>query len=425
MNNSDKIRSILHQSPSWSLKWGSLLIFIVFAIVLIVCNYVKDPQLIRGQGQILTSFDIEEVRAKVSGNILKIYKSENQLINENEPILLLKSKSDHNEVEKLKYFIDSLSRLLSNNSLVIFSNTKLPKFESLGDIQADYEEFVSNYNVYKMTLNEGTESFKRHTLGFNHLNYKKEQEKIKEQLKILEKQLQFKAEDFEAYKTLYEKKVISQEEYRNKSRDFLELQSQKITLERQLLSSDNTLVNTKFDQKEVENGIQTEKVKFSHSLSKLRNRIYVWEDSYIVKSNRKGRLIPYSKLREGMFLTENQPLYSVEPTNKKSNELLAEIKLGTTSFGKVKEKQLVKLYAPAFPFEEFGIIEGKIKYIPDVLSSDTIYHILAELPNGSKTSFGHTISLKHGTFVEASIITERKSILEKLFEKVYKLNERK
>jgi len=425
MNNSDKIRSLLHQRPSWFLKWGSMLIFIVLMIVLTICNYIKDPQLIRGKGQILTYFDIEELRAKVNSNILKIYKTENQLVYENEPILLLKSKSDHIEVENLKYFIDSISKLLSKNSISIFSRIELPKFENLGDIQTGYEEFVSDFNVYKMTLNAGTESFKQQTLDYNHINYKKEQEKIEEQIKIIEKQLKFKAEDFEAYKILYEKKIISQEEYRNKNRDFLELQSQKITLERQLLSSNNTLLNTKFDKKEVENYIQTEKVKFSHSLSKLRNSIYIWEDSYVIKSNKKGLLIPFSKLSEGMFVRDNQLLYSVQPINKKSEELLAEISLGTTSFGKIKERQPVKLYAPAFPFEEFGIIEGKIKYIPDVLSGDTVYHVLAELPNGLRTSFGKTIPLKHGTFVEASIITERKSILEKLFEKVYKLNERK
>ena len=86
--------------------------------------------------------------------------------------------------------------------------------------------------------------------------------------------------------------------------------------------------------------------------------------------------------------------------------------------GKVNtgQKTLIKLYS--YPFEEFGMVEGKVSSISSV-ALDTAYLMEIQLTNGLTTTTNKRITPQPELTGVAEILTNDKSVSERLFEKVW------
>jgi HlyD family secretion protein len=88
----------------------------------------------------------------------------------------------------------------------------------------------------------------------------------------------------------------------------------------------------------------------------------------------------------------------------------------------VAEGQLVQLRFDAYPYAEFGIVNGKLDYITG-FATDSGFLAHIQLPNGLFTNQHKEILYRNGLKAEARIITKDMRLPERLFNNIRTLLE--
>ena len=85
-----------------------------------------------------------------------------------------------------------------------------------------------------------------------------------------------------------------------------------------------------------------------------------------------------------------------------------------TNFGKIDTGQQVQLRFDAYPYQEFGIVEGRLKYISKV-PSDSGFLANIELPKGLITNYQKQIQYRSGLKSQALIITKDARLAQRFY----------
>ncbi len=133
--------------------------------------------------------------------------------------------------------------------------------------------------------------------------------------------------------------------------------------------------------------------------------------------------------RVGQPSSPSSPTMLIVPHDTKP---LAELQVPSSAVGFLAVGQPVRLNVDAFPYERFGIVEGRIasiataatlRQMPDGKSAP-VYLVSVELPNPWIIAFGRRQSLLAGMTLSARIVTRRQTLLEWLFEPLYAVKRR-
>ena len=82
--------------------------------------------------------------------------------------------------------------------------------------------------------------------------------------------------------------------------------------------------------------------------------------------------------------------------------------------GKVKVGHKVILKLDAYPYNEYGTVEGKVARISEI-PVENAYNIVIELKDGLKTNYNNKITFKQRLTATAAIITKDQSVLQRIF----------
>jgi HlyD family secretion protein len=90
--------------------------------------------------------------------------------------------------------------------------------------------------------------------------------------------------------------------------------------------------------------------------------------------------------------------------------------------GKIKIGQRVLIKFQSYPFEEYGMVEGKISSLPQLSTQDNkLFFAFVELPNGLKTNHNKQLTYNYGMTASAEIITEDLRLIERIFYTIRKV----
>lgn len=124
------------------------------------------------------------------------------------------------------------------------------------------------------------------------------------------------------------------------------------------------------------------------------------------------------------FIKAGEKLMTIIP---KRQELLGKMEVGTVGSGKIKKGQSVNIRLANFEEKEYDILKAKVKEISLVpkdkqeQNKSKSYIVSIALEQNLKTNYGKKIPFKAELEGQASIVTESRSLLLRLFEDVRKL----
>jgi HlyD family secretion protein len=89
--------------------------------------------------------------------------------------------------------------------------------------------------------------------------------------------------------------------------------------------------------------------------------------------------------------------------------------------GRVKLGQEVLIKLKSYPFEEYGMIKGRIKYIAEVPYKDSVFISKVDFYLKGASDTKNSIHLKQGMMADAEIITRDATILERIYRNMIRL----
>ena len=241
---------------------------------------------------------------------------------------------------------------------------------------------------------------------------------------LLKQQLLLEKKKFAADSFLVKEKVIAPLEFDNSKKELINKQmnadaTKSGILQNRLQQTEYLKTITDLQQQKLqqENDLQQ---KIRENVKRLQGQWEVWEQKYLMKSPVDGKAVFFNVWKENQYVADGEAVLMIVPPVQ---YYVAKASLPIDGAGKVKVGQKVLIRLSSYPFEEFGMIQGKVANISAV-ALDTAYSMEIILANGLTTTTNKKIPSQAQLPGVAEILTDDKNILERLFEKIWIGNKR-
>ena len=408
---SEEVQEIVNRVPSWIVRWGTMLIFIVFLVALFISWFVKYPDVLKAEVLITTTPVPVNLVARVAGR-LKLLKGDKETVKEGDVIAFIDGNVSLNDLETLESIL--------GNDLIGIEPASFQKL-NVSEIQNSLSQFgtaLQDWQVFRTSA-----SFQNQIIQLE-----KQKETVLRiglnqtaQLKLLKKELSLSKEKFLTDSLLYLQKVIARLDFNDSQTMFLQQQRTLKTAERSIL--DNKLLINQLD-KQIED-LQTDErnkgtqliTEASNRLNELKAEIKRWNQNYLFTSPLNGQVSYLSFFYDDEYIPLGKSLFTVVPDTQ---QVFGQAELAISRSGEVKTGQAVNIRLQNYPFEKYGMLTGTVEAI-SLIPNDGNYLVKVNLPNGLRTSHNTELKVTGQLKGEIEIITEDLRLLERIFYQFRKL----
>lgn len=409
---SESVQEILSNPPNWMIRWGITVIFLVLLSVLAVSWFIKYPDFIPAQVLVTTQNPPEKIEARINGKIDELLIENQEKVSKNQILAIIQNNANDQDLLRLSAIIDTLK--------INYQNFTFPfqifESHSFGDVESDYINFERAYTDY--TLNKKLQPFAPEAIaGKQSLN------EIKARLISLRKQksielakVKLKKKDLDRNQSLFDQGVISAQEMENNRLEYLQAQQnlQNVDLSISQLQESRSSVNKTLSGTSIsKQQTETEQIKsLLQAYDQLRKSLTKWDQTYLLRSSIDGTISFQNFWGENQFVKPGEIIFTVLP---KKEDLLGRLVVPAQNSGKIKPNQKVIIKLDNYPYQQFGVVEGKVKNISLSPNADGNYFVEVVLPNNLVTSHNQTIEFNKELRGTAEIVTENLRLIERFF----------
>lgn len=406
---SEEVRDVLSDPPDSILKWGNTILLGFVIILLILSWIIKYPDIISTQIVLTTNIPPEKIVAKSSGKIETILVKDKAIVKENTPLAIVQNAANYKDVFLLQNQIDKNSN---------GSNFNFAKLENaqLGDIESAFSLFHSAYVADELNTDLKPFQIEGNAQNVEAVQITARINLLQQQKKLNESELQLQKDDLNRYESLFNKGIISTQDYENKKLGYIQAEKNY----RNLLSSISQLKstlndnlknnkNTKISGTKEEINLRSAKTQAFYQLKKV---IKDWELAYVLKSSVNGKVSFLQIWTANQTITSGETIFSIIPIVEKG--YIGKLKAPALNSGKIRVGQEVNIRLTNFPDSQFGLLTGRIRNISLTPDKDGNLLIDVSLPKKLETSYHKTILFQQEMSGTAEIITEDLRLIERL-----------
>jgi len=413
-----EMQEIITAPPSWLFRWGMFVLFTILLLILGASAVIKYPDIVRTELKVSSVDAPKPVVARISGKLVKLLVLDNQMVKKGDALAFLESTGDHKRVltalTQLKQVRNSL--LINDVSLLTASYLNDPALVELGELQSSYQTFYQSYLTYIAAVSNGFYLKKKRYFQDDLKNILRQRQNLQAQRQLHLKEYELAKQEYEMHKHLYEQKVEARMELK---REEAKLLASALPLQQTEAALVNNEISYSAKEKEItelNNQIDVAKSSFLQALNNQISEIENWKSKYVLSASQSGKVTFLSILQENQFVSNNQEVFYINPGN---TNFFGVIYIPQYNIGKVRRGQEVLIKLKGFPYEEFGILRGKLASVADIPYKDSVF--ISRVTFQFKASnLRKPIHLKNGMTADAEIITERVSFLNRLFRNLIK-----
>ncbi|MDO5979791.1 HlyD family secretion protein [Flavivirga spongiicola] len=412
---SEEVQEILTNPPIWIVRWGITLIFMFTCIILTLSFIIKYPDFVTAKILVTTKQPAEKIISRYSGQLDKVFIKNRDTVKADQKLAIIKNTASFEDVYLLKEITDTIPLNLKNFQFPFEKTSHL----ILGDISAAYLGFEKSYTDYFLLKDLDPYT---NQLGGNKASLQEIKNRLRNQItqkKLLEQEFVLKQTDLDRNKHLFKKGVISEQTYESKQLEFIQMQKSissmaiSISQMREAISSANrTLKSTHISEQE-------DNTRFLNNLSQsydlLKEAIRKWEYDYVLKSSINGVISFQDYWGVNQFVNSGNIVFSILPTD--TSNLVGKLVIPAQNAGKVSIGQKVFIKLDNYPYQQYGMLIGKVMNFSISPNNEGNYTVFISLPKGTKTSYNKTFKFTQELLGNAEIITENLSVAERMFYK--------
>lgn len=412
---STELSEIITHQPSFLIRWGISIFFVILLAAVAACWFIQYPDIVNTTAKLNSVNAPKDVRTKIDGKLVQLFVTENKNVQATEILGFIESRANHTTIIQLSTYLDKLSILINKEPENLSNNNfSVSSLETLGELQSQYQVFQQAFIVFKQYLATGFYTKKKKMLQQDLLYMSKTYNNLLQQKQMQEEDLSLQQETFDANEKLKNEKVISQLDYRNEKSKLI---GKKMSLP-QITSSLIGIESSKHEKQkeiaELDNQIAQQKNIFTEALNSFKAQVNDWKAKYLLVAPVAGKVAFASFVQENQQLSNNEIICFINPV---ASEYYAAIHVPQTNFGKVKIGQKVMLKFPAYPFEQYGFIEGTVDFISNI-PTDSGYLAKVGLPQKLITNYGKQLQFYQGLTAQGEIVTQNMRLLERFYNQV-------
>lgn len=417
---SEEVREIMGTIPHWTIRSGSGYLFVILIMVLTGSWFIRYPDVIKAPVLLTTEIPPANIVAGSPG-YLTLWVKDSAIVKEGEYLGYI--NNNVRDVKSVVAFKDQLEifreQFYKNPSII--SEYRPNKGLSLGELQEYYTVFLRAIEDYQFTVRQKSYQQQIALLQQQASNYRSLGEQAVEQNSILLKDLHLSEEQFSRDSGLYQNKVISTADFEQSKRKLL-LDQRNYKGALSAITSNNIQVN-ELEKRIQDLGLEEQKEHknllsaIEAAMNQLGERLKAWDQTYMIRAPFSGQAAFFKYWSDHQYAKAGEEILSVIPGN---DQYFARAQVEVAGSGKIKVNQTVHIKLDNFPFQEYGVISGRVKGI-SLLPKENKYTLIIELPRGLMTNYGRKLAFKQEMSGQAEIITENLRLTERFFYGVRKI----
>lgn len=432
LSQQEELQEMMGNPPGWILYSGISIISMVTVVVILLSWFIKYPDKMEAPIVIRTERAPTEILTPLSGILDSIFIADSEYVDEGTLLALIRNASSLKDIQEVEEKIDQLMQKENQSFLTDFL---LSENLVLGELQNPYAQVSQALKELQFYLKNPSVTEQRNALRKEVEQIKQLNHSLQEQESIYSQEVALTQKDYERSLSLYRDSVISEQELENKKSEWL---SEKRNLEQMRTSQiqNNIRIEQLIAQKDKlhrdkENGEINKKLSLQQQCESLKGEIQKWKQQYLIVAPVSGEIVFQAGIENKMAFTAGKVLFTILP-EQKENTIYAYCDMPVTGAGKIVKGNTAHIYLDEWPYKEYGIIEAQVEKIAAMAQKTGDgyhYNVRLSLPfctkntpsDSIRTTYGEAIPFHQNMTGSASIITEDKSILERVFSQILDL----
>lgn len=412
-DSSHAVREILGRTPVWILRSGTTVVACLVAVLLVMSWMIHYPDTVTGKITVTGATPALDVVARQSGQLERLCVREGEAVKKGHLLGVIKNPASTERVLQLKAELEKLRRFLEDPAAFVALDGA--GGTELGSVQTAYSDFHARYQQYDNLLRDDYVA-KSTALLRQQLEAKRAQlAQMHQQSDSARREGALADESFARMRTLHGRESISTAEFQQQERQLLEQRRQQSMVDKTLLEEEVAVTE---GEKQIHDlthkrseDLRIARSDLAESYKKLLAAIEMWENDFVLRAPADGTVAFYDFWADQQFVTQGKSVFIIAP---QISQLLGRIPVQQGGAGKIKPGQIVRIRLSDFPAREFGMVTGRVKSVSLVAQQgQQLASVSLEYP--LVTTYGKCIAFKQEMVGEATIITDDRRLLERLF----------
>ncbi len=401
---------------STSQKWGSRIIWTLVGVTgfgIIYVSFASIDETIQSTGKLEPKGTTIDVKVPLGGVIKKILVKEGESVIKNQRLLRLDTTAAKSKLE-------ALDRVKSQ----INADNLLSKIQ-LGE-EINIDNLTENQRIKLNSLqNEYESRIKASRSAVVQIEF--QEESLLERIKAQKEVLRIREDILAKLSEVTEIGGLSKIQFAKEKQEVIQLRAQLISSESELSRLRAALDESK---SKLRNTIAASKVDFSTKIEENNKQVAQIEnqinetkltlDYQEIKSPVDGIVFDLQPAAPGFVVNSNFPILKIVPID----DLVARVFIPNQNIAFLKKGQKVKIRLDAYPYNEFGELEGEVESIgSDVLEPDEKYQffrfpVTVKLNDSFLKHKGKELPLITGMSLSANIVLRQRPIISIFTERI-------
>ena len=412
--DSELLQDFLTTPPGWLLRSGMGVLFSMAVAGFAMTWFIRYPDQLEATATVRTSQAPVDIFAPGGGRIDTFLSEDQQFVRQGQGLCMVQNAAKLSDIIKLE-------RLISGGHPAIQpENQNL----QLGEIQSIYAAWLlAKENLYEFTrqayTSEQIRALEKEVASAEELSQALQRRKA-----LYQEELALAAAEYERSRKLHLQHVISDQELEAQKTKWLQARRYAQSMEEEAIQNRIRSGQLRTQQAnlmaERQMGMEERTRSLQQATLQVKGAIDQWRHQYVLTAPIDGMLSWKTGVSEGQYLPGGASPGTIIPAQGLG--LVAICAIPVAGAGRVRPGNQVLVDLDAFPPEEFGRLEGKVKTIarlPDANREGAFfYQIEAALPDTLRTSYGKILPFRQNMTGTARIFTKDRRLLERLLGKM-------
>lgn len=417
LNEQNDLEAIIGHPPGWALRWGMTVLFGVLGLLLLIAWLVRYPDIVEARAVLTTEHPPIRMVAKASGALAELRVKDGQSVQAKEIIGVLDNPAKLEDIERLEIFLENLSENRPDSYLAIDA----PKQLQLGNLEAMHAQFSQRFSELKHFLEQDINYLKISNLRKQILEIERLNRSLERQTAILAEEVEVAHAGFARDSILLSQNSLSELEleatktvWLRRRRELESLRSGTVQNALSIRQMEAKILDLQQLRSDDESELQ---LNFKSEIERLQGEIEVWKDTWLLTAPITGEVALTNAWSKNQFIEEGMEVLTIVP-QAEAGKVFGKAFLTGEGLGKVGEGMTAYLRLDGFPYQEYGVLNAELRSISEVPGAQG-YEAQLTLTNGMVTSHDRPIPFRQEMQATARIVTQERSLLKRLLERIW------
>lgn len=425
-----EIQDFIGNPPGWILRSGISVIFFVVVIGLLLTWFIKYPDKIQAPVIITGEHPPVDMISKVSAKIDHIFVNNGDIVSEGEPLIYFTNTALVEDIEKVERFFYDYDQI---TNIPNYLELHFPENLLTGELNSRVGTFAQKFRQFRHLLLQSTVFQKLRSLDREIASTQKLMEIEQKEIEIYSTEYEIKEKDFERNSQLHAQGVIADVDLEKIETELLQKKRQLEQMKSGLIQNRIRVDQLRTQKIELagqrQEKIQTNLNELEELITITRNEINAWRERYFILAPETGRVSLPERMIPPLFVKQGEVIGSIIPEIKTEegggSGLLAHAATPISGVGKMDVGSKVLIRLDPYPYKEFGTIHTKVEEISLLPLRDQegklTYELSMRLPDPLISSYGKELHYQPNMSGVALIITEDRTLFQRVFDQFYDL----